>query len=272
MPELPEVETVVRGLRGRLRRKRLRRPEIWRPEIIESDPGEFEQLTAERVVLDVARRGKWILLHLEADLTVLAHLRMTGRFALVEANAARGAHDHLQWPLAGTRRALRFSDMRRFGRFRLMNTSQVERYLADRGFGPEPFEVAEEEFARRLGQGVRPIKSALLDQRVVSGIGNIYADEILFAARIDPRTPVRRLGPQRRHRVYVGMREILRRAILAEGTSLVNFVSLEGRRGSFAAELAVFRRTGQPCPRCGTRVARVKLAGRSTHFCRRCQR
>lgn len=272
MPELPEVETVVRGLRKALQSQRLGGPVLWRSDIIESDPREFERLTTGRRVQGVARRGKWILIHLEGGFTILAHLRMTGRFALVASEAERGAHDHLQWPLHGGDRALRFSDVRRFGRFRLLQTAQVERYLSLRGFGPEPFEVDAAEFSRRLGRGFRPIKSALLDQRVVTGIGNIYADEILFAARIDPRTPVHKLGPIRRARIHGCMQEVLRRAIAAEGSSIVNFVSLEGRPGSFATQLAVFRRTGEPCPACGKNVVRVRLAGRSTHFCRRCQR
>lgn len=272
MPELPEVETVVRGLRRAIRNKRLGRPDLWRTDIIESDPREFGMRTADKSVRDVARRGKWILIHLEGGATILAHLRMTGRFAVVEAASARGTHDHLQWPLLGGRQALRFSDVRRFGRFRLLATAEVENYLKSRGFGPEPFEIEPEDFSLRLGSGLRPIKSALLDQRVVSGIGNIYADEILFAARIDPRTPVHRLGLVRRTRIHGCMQDILRRAIAACGTTISNFVSLEGLSGAFASELLVFRRTGEPCKVCGTRVGRVRLAGRSTHFCRRCQR
>ncbi len=272
MPELPEVETVVRGLREALVDRRFLAPQVWRPEVIESDLREFESRAAFHTVNDVTRRGKWILVRLDSGDTVMAHLRMTGRFSVVDADAPRGRHDHLQWPLAGEGRALRYTDIRRFGRFRLLATDQVEPYLAQRGFGPEPFAVTGEEFARRLGHGERPVKSALLDQRVVSGIGNIYADEILFAARIHPRTPVRRLSGARRERLHACMQTLLARAIDARGTTLSNFAALDGRAGEFAAQLSVFRRTGLPCPECGHAVSRVKLSGRSTHFCGRCQK
>jgi formamidopyrimidine-DNA glycosylase len=272
MPELPEVETVVRGLRDLVRGKRLGQVRVWRPEIIESDAREFETLTSGRSVQEVARRGKWIEIHLEGGLTVLAHLRMTGRFSLVAAGEPRGHHDHLEWPLPGLKSALRFADIRRFGRFRLLPTVEVDAYLDRRGFGPEPFAVTCREFSLRLGQGIRPIKSALLDQRVVAGIGNIYADEILFASRIHPRTPVRRLSQARRARLHACMQSTLHRAIAARGTTLVNFAAPDGLPGGFASQLQVFRRTGEPCFSCGRAVSRLRLAGRSTHYCGRCQR
>lgn len=271
MPELPEVETVVRGLRSALRNRCLGTPEIWRPDLIEGGLRPFVR-SARGPVTDVVRRGKWILIRLENQFTILSHLRMTGRYSLVEAGAPRGPHDHLQWPFHSETGALRYTDVRRFGRFRLLATAKVEAYLAGRGFGPEPFQVNPPEFALRLGHGQRSIKAALLDQRVVAGIGNIYADEILFAAKVDPRTPVHRLSGRRRERVHACMQQVLCEAILECGTSFVSFVGLEGRRGSFATRLAVFRRTGLPCPACGRPVERTKISGRSTHYCRRCQR
>ena len=272
MPELPEVETVVRGLREVLLNRRLLAPRVWSPEVIESDVRAFKKRTAHRNVADVRRHGKWIRVELDSGDTVLAHLRMTGRFSTPDLDTPRGRHDHLQWPLDEDDRALRYSDVRRFGRFRLLPTSDVESYLEQRGFGPEPFDVSPAEFARRLGSGERPIKSALLDQRVVAGIGNIYADEILFAARIHPRTPVRRLSGKRRDLLHDCMQKLLRSAIVHRGTTFVNFAAVDGRAGEYATRLSVFRRTGLPCPTCGRAVSRLRLSGRSTHFCGRCQR
>lgn len=262
---------MVRGLRASVRGRKLGSPALWRPDIVESDVALFAAETAGRTVQEVERRGKWILFRLSGSRTVLAHLRMTGRFRVVAPGEPKDRHDHLQWPL-GNGEALRFSDVRRFGRFRLLATPEVESYLTRRGFGPEPLEVTFDEFARRLGGGRRPIKSALLDQRVVSGIGNIYADEILFAARISPLAPVSRLSEARRLRLFGCMQTILRRAIECSGTTIANFISMDGRPGDFGAHLAVFRRTGSPCPRCGRAVRRLRLAGRSTHYCGLCQR
>ena len=272
MPELPEVETVVRGLRKALTGRRLARLSLWQPVVVESDAAAFRKNTRNVDVRALRRRGKWILLDLANRHTVLAHLRMTGKFSVVEATTPRERHDHLQWTLDDGTFVLRFNDQRRFGRFRLVPTFDVESFLQSRGWGPEPFDISRAEFALRLGRSRRSMKAALLDQRVVAGLGNIYADEILFAAGIHPATPTIRVGPARRERVYTAMQDILTRAIAACGTSLQNFVAVDQRPGSFRQELCVFRRDGKPCPTCGATVSHTRLVGRSTHYCPRCQR
>jgi formamidopyrimidine-DNA glycosylase len=271
MPELPEVETVVRGLRKAVVGRRFRCLRLWQPVVVESDLATFKERTVHVDVVSSRRRGKWILLDLSNQYTVLAHLRMTGKFEIVPAITRRQRHDHLQWTLDDGTLALRFNDQRRFGRFRLVETVGVEPFLQSRGWGPEPFEISEDAFAKRLGRSRRSMKAALLDQRVVAGLGNIYADEILFAAGIHPATPTLRVGPARRQRVFAAMLDILLRAIEAQGTSLRNFVAVNQRPGSFREELQVFRRDGQPCPACGATVAHTRIVGRSTHYCPRCQ-
>lgn len=272
MPELPEVETVVRGLRTALKGNRLRHARVHHPDVIDSDVESFIQATSQALVIDVRRRGKWIVIDLCDKVSILAHLRMTGRFLIVPRTTPLEKHDHVEWLVEPARVRLRYNDVRRFGRMRIVVTAKLEEYLKQRGWGPEPFDVDAPEFAERLGRGSRSIKSALLDQSVVSGLGNIYADEILFAARIDPRTPTRRIGPKRLARIHLAMIETLRRAIDARGTSLQNYVSVDGSEGSFGNSLQVFRRQGQRCCRCGHTIRRVRLAGRSTHYCARCQR
>lgn len=272
MPELPEVETVVRALRRHIQGRRLSRLRIWQPAVIESNLVSFRRTAANTIVNAIRRRGKWIIIDLEQGAAILAHLRMTGRFRVVAAGTARDRHDHLEWWLEGGGQRLRFNDPRRFGRLRIIDSRDLEGYLSRRGWGPEPFAVAPEEFHRRLGRGKRSIKAALLDQHVVAGMGNIYADEALFAARLDPRTPTARIGPARARRLHRAMLETLTRAIAMEGTTVATYVSPEGRPGRFVSQLQVFRRTGEPCPRCGRAIRRVRLAGRSTHFCTRCQR
>lgn len=272
MPELPEVETVVRALRARLVGRMLGRLTVWQVRVLETEEARFRQKTVGAFVSSVRRRGKWILLDLDNDRTILAHLRMTGRLTVLDRPAPRERHDHLEWLLDSGPGSLRFNDQRRFGRFLLLPTADIEPYLAERGFGPEPLEVDAAEFHRRLGRGMRSIKAALLDQSVVAGIGNIYADETLYRAKIDPRVPTARLGPVRRERIYAAMKAVLTRAIAARGTSLRNYQTPDGSRGGFQSELMVFRRTGAPCPACGHPVRRIRLAGRSTHFCPQCQR
>jgi formamidopyrimidine-DNA glycosylase len=220
----------------------------------------------------VRRRGKWIRIELANGQTVLAHLRMTGRLTVVDAGAPRQRHLHLEWHIDGGPEQLRYNDPRRFGRFRLVPTSEVQTYLGARGFGPEPFDVDPAEFARRIGRGRRSIKAALLDQSVVAGLGNIYADETLFRAKIDPRLATARLGPARLRRIHTAMRAVLVQAIDAQGTTLRNYATSDGQSGRYQFQLSVFRRTGSPCPACGRPVRRVKLAGRSTHFCPGCQK
>jgi formamidopyrimidine-DNA glycosylase len=271
MPELPEVETVVRELHRHLVGRTLGRLSVWQPRVLESPEAAFRRATVHSRVVAVRRRGKWILLDLQIGQTILAHLRMTGRLSVTSARAPRARHDHLEWLLESGPDCIRFNDPRRFGRFRLVPTADVESYLSLRGFGPEPLDIDFEEFHRRLGKGRRSIKAALLDQRVVAGIGNIYADETLFRAGIDPRLPTSRLGPARARRIHEAMKSVLERAITLRGTTLRNFRTPEGAPGDFQSELAVFRKTGSPCPACRHAVKRIKLAGRSTHFCPACQ-
>lgn len=272
MPELPEVETVVRALRERLVGRALDHLSVWHPQVLETPETSLRHATDGARVTAARRRGKWILLDLHNGHTILVHLRMTGRLTVLESNGPPERHDHLQWLLDCGPACLRYNDPRRFGRFRLVPTPDIEMYLAGRGFGPEPLEIDAAEFHRRLGKGTRSIKAALLDQSVVAGIGNIYADETLFGAGIDPRLPTSRLGPVRAQRIHAAMTRVLTRAIALCGTSLRNFQAPDGAKGGFQRELAVFRRTGAPCPSCGHLVRRVKLAGRSTHFCPCCQK
>ena len=272
MPELPEVETVVRALRKQLVGRRLTNPQVRKSDIIEGDRPAFLHATADARVESVRRRGKWILIDLAGGRTVLAHLRMTGRFAVVDNGTPREKHDHLEWTLDDGPQRLRFNDLRRFGRFRIVPTAQVEQHLQSRGWGPEPLEITVSEFHRRLSRGKRSVKAALLDQNVVAGLGNIYADEILFAAGIDPRTKAGRIGTQRASRIHAAMIAILANAIRACGTSLRNYVSIDGTLGEYTEQLRVFRKDGSPCPKCGRAIRRIKLAGRSTHFCTLCQR
>ncbi len=270
MPELPEVETVVRELRPRLVGRRitaarggrlaLRKP--WRP-------GRARVLTGRRVDA-VTRRGKWIVVGLGGPFLVV-HLGMTGRLTVVDAAVPREPHTHLVFCLDDGGE-LRFRDVRRFGSAAVYaGRDELESSFAASGLGPEPFEVDRAYWRGRLAATARPLKAVLLDQRVVAGVGNIYADESLFRARLHPARLGRDLEPAAADRLRRCVADVLSRAIARRGSSIRDYVGGSGEPGEYQKEFLVYGRTGEPCPRCGAPIARTRLAGRSTHYCPRCQ-
>ena len=274
MPELPEVETVVRGLRAAgLPGARIAAVEVRCPRIVGGAPGALRQTVVGRRVVAVGRRGKYIVVDLDDGARVLIHLRMTGKLRFGDAATPLGPHDHVGFTLADGRRLI-YNDTRRFGRI-LPCIGAADPLAA---LGPEPLESAFTPacLARRLTGRRSRIKPLLLDQTIVAGLGNIYVDEALWAARIHPESPADRLGPAELRRLHRAIRHVLSVAVANQGTTLgrgqSNFYSVAGRRGRNADRLKVFRRDGQPCPRCGTTLARAVVAQRGTHFCPACQR
>lgn len=275
MPELPEVETVVRGLRqAGLAGAVIREVAVlWPRSITGATPGEFAAALCGRAITAVDRRAKYIVLALDDGRSLLVHLRMTGQFRLGEAAAAADAHDRVVLRLADGR-ALHFHDTRKFGRFRIV--AHPGEALAK--LGPEPLDAAftPELLRARLRGRRRLLKPLLLDQEVIAGLGNIYVDEALWAARLHPQRRADTLRAADFVRLHAAIREVLTRAVAAGGTTLgtgaTNFLSVAGRRGGHAEALRVFRRHGAPCPRCGAKLARMVVAARGTHLCPRCQR
>lgn len=266
MPELPEVETVVREIRPKLVGRRirsvcasgrpLRRP--WEPS--------WSARLAGRRVRDVTRRGKWIVIHLER-LTLVLHLGMTGQLRVVPADEPSRAHTHLV--LNFGREQLRFRDVRRFGSATLFpGPEAAERHFARARLGPEPFGVDTRYWRGRLAGTARALKAALLDQRFVAGVGNIYADEALFEARLHPGRLGLTLSAKEASRLRGAVARVLRRAIRRGGADLGDGVYANG---NYQDEFRVYGRTGEGCPRCRAPIERVRLAGRSTHYCPRCQ-
>jgi formamidopyrimidine-DNA glycosylase len=272
VPELPEVETVVRDLRPLLTgrrikavwasRHRLRRP--WSPT--------WKRRLVGRKIESVSRRGKWIVLGLEGQALVF-HLGMTGQLTVQSAQAPRDEHLHLSFTLDRARKQLRFHDIRRFGSATLFKDAQaLERFFARVGLGPEPFDVDADWWRERLEATDRNLKAVLLDQRVVAGVGNIYADESLFEAGLYPGRRALKLKPPEADLLRKAISTVLKRAIRRRGSSIRNYVGGSGLQGGYQKEFRVYGRTGEPCPRCRTAIVRVRLAGRSTHYCPRCQK
>jgi formamidopyrimidine-DNA glycosylase len=271
VPELPEVETVVREVRPHLvgckftslhvSRKNLRRP--WLPRW-------KHQLLGQQVQA-VDRRGKWILIDLAGPWLVI-HLGMTGQLTVTPSQEPRADHTHLVFELDQPGRQLRFRDIRRFGSASLFLTQQdMENFFQESGLGPEPFSLDPDYWRESLARTNRCLKAILLDQRVVAGVGNIYADESLFEARLHPTRPGNTLSNQEASRLRQSIAKVLHRAIDKRGSSIRNYVGGSGLKGEFQNEFRAYGRTGQPCSRCGTPITRMVLAGRSTHFCPQCQ-
>ncbi len=277
MPELPEVETVVRGLRPHLEGATLARVETRRPDLRIPFPKGFARRLTGRRVTSLVRRAKYMLATLDDGTQVLMHLGMSGRMVLhADDPPPPGKHDHVVFVTdAGTH--VVFTDPRRFGLMTLIEPGTADRHPLLRDLGPEPLGNAFSGpvLAARLRGKRTPIKAALLDQRVVAGLGNIYVCEALYYAGISPRRQAHSVGPQRAERLVASIRRVLQAAIDAGGSSLRDYVASDGELGYFQHQFAVYDREGQPCPGCdgcGGGVRRIVQAGRSTFFCSHRQR
>ena len=269
MPELPEVETVVRELRPLLIGRRItgvsatamapRLRLCW-------DPA-WEAAVTGRSFSGVRRRGKWLLLDFAGGGSLLGHLGMSGQLTIVPAATERDAHAHLEFRLSDRTGNLRYRDPRRFGGLRFVESeSVIQTYLAER-LGPEPWDLDLAAWHLSLKASKRPLKALLLDQTVVAGVGNIYADEALHRAKLAPTQKGSETTRGQVNRLRAAIVAVLERAIKARGTTFdTGYVG-----GGFQNKLRVYGRTGEPCRACRTEVACIRLAGRSTHYCPKCQ-
>jgi formamidopyrimidine-DNA glycosylase len=271
MPELPEVETVARDVRPLLTGRRLLSVRAGPHKLRKPWSAAWEPLLVGRRVEGVRRRGKWIVLDLDDGARLVVHLGMTGQLRVHDPADPVAPHTHFVFGLEGGGE-LRFRDVRRFGSVTHFTGEAVLAAFFDAaGLGPEPFEVAPADWQARLNATRRNVKATLLDQGVVAGVGNIYADEALFEARLHPARAAAGLSRAEAERLRKAVASVLDRAIRRRGSSIRDYVDGSGRRGEFQKEFRVYGRAGEPCPRCGTPIERVRLAGRSTHFCPRCQ-
>ncbi|MBI2877189.1 MAG: bifunctional DNA-formamidopyrimidine glycosylase/DNA-(apurinic or apyrimidinic site) lyase [Candidatus Tectomicrobia bacterium] len=270
MPELPEVETIVRGLQGGLIGQSIREVIVPRPEMV-GDASAFVSQLRGRSIQEVQRRGKFILLRLEG-LSFLVHLGMTGRLLLDPEGGSIDRHTHLILLLEGGGQ-LCYHDPRRFGRLHLIETQQEGSLLCLQRLGPEPLEpdFTPQVLAQRVAASGRAIKELLLDQHQIAGIGNIYASEILHQARLHPLWRARALRPAQVRKLHRAIQEVLSRAIAHRGTTISDYLDASGDRGGFQALLQVYGREGDPCHRCRARIQRIVQGQRSTFFCPRCQ-
>ena len=288
MPELPEVETIARGVHQRVRGDRI--VEVWfssYPQPFKTPPAQQAKGLEGCVIEQVHRTGKHIVFELVlsgrgskhrgndsapdagiVDAQWIVHLGMTGRLLVTTPESPVVKHTHARISLASGRE-LRFIDPRRFGRLEFRRLPADEAFAAP---GLEPLDISAREFAALFRKRHLPIKAALLNQALLSGVGNIYADESLFRAGVRPRRRTGRITVAEYDRLRQALREVLRHAIRLGGSSVSDYVDANGDRGFFQLEHYVYLRTGEPCRRCQTPIRRVLVAGRGTHYCPSCQR
>jgi formamidopyrimidine-DNA glycosylase len=269
MPELPEVETIARGLAKRISGDVIE--SVWlgsKPEPLKSPASEIEAALRGKRISTVRRLGKHIVFDLEsasgsASAQWIVHLGMTGSLLVCPPGLELEKHTHAVLQLASGRE-LRFVDPRRFGRL-----SVIEKFEAP---GAEPLQIAFDDFAVLFHKRKTPIKSALLNQSLLSGVGNIYADEALFRARIRPRRRAASLTRDELRRLHQALKTVLKEAIKLGGSSVSDYVDADGEEGFFQLKHRVYGREGKPCRICKTPVKRIVIAGRSSHYCPRCQK
>lgn len=286
MPELPEVETVRRGLEHLIVGRIVRSTSHDTPKGFPNAPSDVAQFLISATILDVRRRAKVLLIDLSTAYTLVIHLKMTGQLVFVgqERFGAGHPNDSLigQLPDKSTRvtfafedgSKLFFNDQRKFGWVKLIPTSEVPNIDFMKKVGPEPLEAdfTWKEFAERFKRRARTsIKAAILDQTVVAGVGNIYADESLWGAKIHPKRLVGSITDDEFKQLYTELREVMNLAIEKGGSTNRNYVNAEGKKGSYMDFARVFRREGLACPRCGAEIIKFKAAGRGTHICPVCQ-
>lgn len=270
MPELPEVETIVRDLDGMVRGATIRRVEVLRPDLLRGDPSEFVAALRGRRIQAVTRRAKNIVIDLGTDRLVV-NLGMTGNLLALAPETPLPDYVGVRFDLSGGR-VMAYRDVRRFGRLEVL--SKDEWAAREAALGVEPLS---EEFTgalmHRLTRGSKvAIKVWLMDQKRVVGVGNIYASEALWRARISPRRRADSLTRPRAARLVDGIRAVLNEAIEFRGTTLLDYRDASGEEGSFRDRLKVYDRAGLPCPECGTAIRRIVQGGRSTFFCPNCQK
>ena len=281
MPELPEVETVARGLRQTILGRRIVSVSLGKTDFID-DPVAIEERLPGRIIEAVERFGKFMLLRLSAATgtgrlpsngdaaagSLLVHLGMTGQLAPSPAARPREKHTHVCL-LLDDGRELRYTDARRFGRMVYLTAAPLAQELV--GFGADPLEVTKEEFAKRIRSRRARIKALLLDQSVLRGVGNIYADESLWKSKIHPARPGAKLRREEAEKLLRELRKILQKAIVMRGSSISDFLDAEGEPGEYQRHHRAYAREGKGCYRCKTPIRRGIVAGRSSYYCPKCQ-
>jgi formamidopyrimidine-DNA glycosylase len=268
MPELPEVETIARGLHTLVQGRRIEDAQLLTPGILRA--GGTESLPGRTITL-VSRRAKLLRLHLDHGGPLVFHLKMTGRVWVAGPGLPLPKHTHLVCGLDGGDRLV-FEDTRRFGYCAVFGPGERESWDLFARLGPEPLDTCADDLARRIGSRRACVKALLLNQTVLAGIGNIYADESLFAARIHPASLAANIPETKRLQLARELRRILLEAIAAGGSTISDYRNAYGKSGIFQDSFQVYGKKGEPCPACGRPLRAMQVAGRTSTHCARCQK
>ncbi len=293
MPELPEVETVAEGLRKTVIGRKVKEIEALFPGIVKQNVDLFKRSVVRRRIKGVRRRAKYLLIDLSGGKTILIHLGMTGNLLFdvrssssfdssQDKTAVRrkpissptrncNKHDHLIFRFCRPDSCLCYNDQRKFGKIKVFDTEQENQVPELKRLGPDVIDVTPSEFADLFKNRKGRIKSALLNQQIVAGLGNIYADESLFEAGINPAQRIERLNKSKLEQLHKSINKILHKAIKAGGSSIDNYLNIDGKMGEFQLQHKVYGREGEKCKRCGTKIKRIKINQRSSYFCPKCQ-
>ena len=281
MPELPEVETMRRGLSQQVVGQKIIKIETTYPRMILTGFDSLQKKLTNHVITGVLRRGKYLIFQFDTPLCLISHLRMEGKYRL-DLTTQHLKHDHISLtlisptltnPTAKDHKFLVYSDVRKFGTWELVSADKVEAFFEAKKIGPEPtYKTFDESlFYKKLSTSSKKIKPYLLEQTLVAGLGNIYADEVLFRAKIHPETPAHLLSKKDVHLLHDSIIEILQKAINLGGSTIRTYKNSFGKEGEMQNELKVYAKQNTACPNCGTKIKKIKLSGRGAHFCPHCQ-
>ncbi|PIU10853.1 formamidopyrimidine-DNA glycosylase [Candidatus Kuenenbacteria bacterium CG08_land_8_20_14_0_20_37_23] len=288
MPELPEVETIKRELKNKICGRKIKDIEVRLRKIVNVTPQEFKKRLIGKQILDVKRRAKLLMIELSGDERLLIHLKLTGQLIYERPRGAslrgrqeirdkkqemRGKHTHVIFYFEKGKMLL-YNDLRQFGYIKLLKRDEALRVIEKMKFGPEPLdkkftlEIFKEGLFKKARQKIKPL---LMDQSFLAGLGNVYASEVCFYAEVNPQRTGSSLKDGEIGKIYEGIKEILQEAIKYKGSSVDTYLDIYGRKGGYMPHLKVYGREGKKCLRCGVKIKVIKLGGRSTYFCPKCQ-
>lgn len=269
---MPEVETVRRTLLPLVKGKTIEKVILWYPKIVATDHDEFVKKIPGKRIVDINRYAKYLLIRLSDNLTIVSHLRMEGKYRLTTPNTPKDKHDHVEFVFTdGT--ALRYNDVRKFGRMQLILTGTERQTTGIGKLGPEPnsLEFSEQYFINSLQRKKKNIKNTLLDQRTVAGLGNIYVDETLWQSGIHPLSVANKIPAEKVKQLRKNINQTITIATKERGTTVHTYLDANGKTGGYQKMLKVYGHAGEKCAKCGTVLEKIKVSGRGTTFCPHCQ-
>ncbi len=272
MPEIAEVETVRNTLKKRILNKKITNIDIFYEPIIESNIEDFKKDLINKSFIDIKRRGKWLIFETE-DRYLLSHLRMEGKFFIKDKTEEKAKHEHIIFTFEDNS-TLRYHDTRKFGRMNLIKKEELATTpsIAKQGIEPGEKELTSTYLLAKFKGKKLPIKTVLLDQSIISGLGNIYVNEVMFYAKINPLREAQTITKEECELIVKGSNEIIKEAIKMGGTTIKSYTSSLGVTGRFQQKLKVHKKEGEPCPICNTPIKNIKIGGRSTYYCEKCQK